>query len=149
MSAFVAGKKVRYLLCCCLNQISWVLPRNSLFALFPIELDRWLINMTHSCLECVSFGKLLEFVGCMTDYLVDIQALEKKLLFYMGRSFARFTLKHSETTMTHWREIIAGFKCNYSNYTCQRSSQLGILHLNGRTNLCILARRSSRWELGG
>lgn len=36
---FVAREEARYFLCC-LSQISWVLTRNSLFALFSIELDK-------------------------------------------------------------------------------------------------------------
>lgn len=58
ISVFVAREEVRYLLCGCLNQISWVLPRNSLFALFSIELDKWWMNMTHCCLACVSLGEI-------------------------------------------------------------------------------------------
>lgn len=68
---FVAREKARHFLHC-LSQISWVFTGNSLFALFSIELDKWLINMTPSCLAYVSLGKLLEWVGCMVDYLVDI-----------------------------------------------------------------------------
>lgn len=39
ISIFVAREKASYFLCC-LNQISWVLPGNSLFALFSIEFDK-------------------------------------------------------------------------------------------------------------
>lgn len=40
ISVSLAREKVRYLLHCCLNQLIWALPGNSLSAFFSIELDR-------------------------------------------------------------------------------------------------------------
>lgn len=78
MFVFVARKKARYFLCR-LSQISWVLTGNSLFALFSIELDKWLIQMTYSCLALCFFGEITGFSWLLGWLLSWYLSVEKKL----------------------------------------------------------------------